>query len=214
MSGRRPYDLLGVALDTAMRHADLLEAHGLAPPTIERRLRVIDGAVSPLNVTIGPGAALGRIYDPLEGLLGILPIDRGSGVYWEPDPGGGYAVIQPVSLTGWPGERELIDLLAWNPLRPDRVRVLTGLAKWLGCTEQLGDGSEEEQPLVVVGTPMAWLRRPEALCVIDWSHAVLRELTQISRKLVFPDLALAELFRSRVIEALVPEILVEQSEAA
>lgn len=105
---------------------------------------------------------------PIEDLLvGIARINRIPDTdLYEPAPSGVLAYITPVrveepaspeSSDPWWYVRngEIVDLVAWNPRRPSRWALLTGLGDWLGCVPpQYFD----PEPVQVWRSVLSWFR--------------------------------------------------------
>jgi hypothetical protein len=168
-------DRLGEAVLWARDQPELLERHGLPVPTPRHTKRVLEGYVGRWTDFGSPaqGAA------PLGTLLGLDRIVSEGARFRFAEHGelGEIVVIQPVSETGRLWDRELVDLVAWHPARPRRWWLLDGLAEHLGPWPEDGEAR-------LVETPLAWVRDPEALCVLNFGR--LGRLLELSR-IVVPD---------------------------
>lgn len=173
-----PGDLLArlrEALLWAHDNPELLQEHGLPLPTAHHAHRVLKGYV-PHGVDFPPSH---NAFAPLSTLLGLDRVvsERARFRFAEHGEAGETMIIQPVSETGRPGDRDLIDLIAWHPARPSRWWMLDGLAEHLGPWP-IGD------ELRLVETPLAWLRDVEALCLLNYGR--IDRLLEM-RRLVVPD---------------------------
>lgn len=110
---------------------------------------------------------LGRygVTDPdAQAHCGLVQIEHPDiGRFYEPRPGGEYAIIVPVM----DGE-ELVDLLAFDPRKPDRWWVRLDACCFLG-----GDNIFcQSAPIEIWRTPLRWLKATcEGVVVLDWGAA-------------------------------------------
>ncbi len=111
--------------------------------------------------------------------FGIASIsDAGRGQY-VPDPDGGRAMIVPVHE----GD-ELVDLLAFHTLTPERWLLRLGLGWALGLEESL-ERYRWGDPLPLHKTPLDWFKAGcDGLCVIDWEAPEVRTLTDFPTLLI------------------------------
>lgn len=165
-------DRLAEALLFARDAPELLEAHGLPVPTPDRCRRALRGYVARHQEF----PATHNVFEPLSMLLGVdrIRTERARFVFAEHGELGEIAVIQPVTATGEPGDREPIDLLAWHPDRPGRWWMFSGTAEQLGPWPASGDARLAEHP-------MAWLRDPETICLLNFDPGVMGRLLDLRR---------------------------------
>jgi hypothetical protein len=200
-------DTWGLAVRQARRGsgAGWLDSQGLPAPTPERVSHALEGRPSAIG-------AADPVFDlPLETILGVLPIEPISGGLWAPSPQGQLAVIQPVGQ-GYasPGAiAELVDMAAWFPGRPDNVRLLRGVGLWLGDAEPPPD-ADPDWRLTLVANPKSWLQRPDCVCPLVWSTAILARLAPYGgQALRCADLALAKTVDMLLQRARLPALEVE-----
>ncbi|MFZ1425850.1 MAG: hypothetical protein WAS21_03660 [Geminicoccaceae bacterium] len=163
-------DRLAEALLYACDAPELLETHGLPVPTPDRCRRALRGYVARHQEF----PATRNVFEPLSMLLGIdrIRTERARFAFAEHGELGEIAVIQPVTATGEPGDREPIDLVAWHPDRPGRWWMLSGTAEHLGPWPASGDARLAEHPL-------AWLADPDRLCLLTFSRGMLTRLLDL-----------------------------------
>lgn len=173
----------------AQEHAELFAQHGLPVTTPERV------EVARWGVAAGPGETPGTTarYWPHDcsSVLGVGLI-RGNGRTWWHHPEGHPVVLQAV--LGMPHLRrtsQIVDIIAWNPARPDHWRSLTGLGMRLGRWPEEGIGAEMVDHVRLVATPKAWLKAPEeAVCLLSLTEELVDELRCYRRVVCdHPDLA-------------------------
>ena len=97
----------------------------------------------------------------------------------EPRPGGSFLfgagaahIVQPVIFEG-----ELVDLVAWRSLTPERWLSRTGVAWCLGEDALEADHWNLTKPDVptIHATPLEWLRTGgDGFCILDWDSPEIR----------------------------------------
>ena len=104
------------------------------------------------------------------GAFGVTTVsDTWAGLY-QPGPGPLH-IVQPVVMGG-----ELVDLVAWHSLRPDRWHLRSGLGWLLGAADAFDD-SFAIPSASLHETPLDWLRGGGAgSVVLDWQAPELRDL--------------------------------------
>lgn len=187
-------DRLGEAVLWARERPELLREHGLPLPTREHTHRVLHGYVAP-GVDFPPNHSSFAPLGTLLGLDRIVP-ERSRFRFAEHGELGDVAIVQPVSETGAPGDRELVDLIAWHPARPTRWWMLEGLALHLGPWPTDGEAR-------LVATPLAWLRDTTTLCILNYGE--LGRLLELRRILV-PDRQLGVRIHDELRRLALPEI--------
>ena len=116
-----------------------------------------------LGVAPATLAALGRINVA----FGVVNLTVDSGGTYQPGEGSAH-IVQPVMEDG-----ELIDLVAWHTMRPERWWLRNGIGfalnpDNLGSLDRWGEG-----PPVVHSSPLNWLRAGgEGSVILDWSDSV------------------------------------------
>lgn len=115
-----------------------------------------------MGCSLGALAAVGQFQTP----IGVARLEMTPDGLFTPSEDGLPAYVQPVAE--WDddyGVSDIVDLVAWRPSEPSRWWWRCGTAFALG--DGLLDGDE---PVPVVGTPLAWLAAGgKALCILDWS---------------------------------------------
>ena len=106
---------------------------------------------------------------------------------------------------------ELIDLVAWDPRRPDIWWLRRGHARWLGGAAVERANFEAEQgdaaPIRLHATPMAWLRAECAgACLLRAGREPLRALLWGVRQVVCDDVAHAAVVHKELRRAPRPRL--------
>lgn len=113
--------------------------------------------------------------------FGITSVTDAGGGQYVPDPDGSRALIVPVYDCG-----ELVDLVAFNTITPERWLLRHGLGWALGLEEGL-ERFRWGDPLPLHKTPLDWLKAGcDGLCVIDW------EAPEVSTLADFPTLLIRD----------------------
>jgi hypothetical protein len=207
------YDIFAGTLNAARRHAKQLRHWGLPLPGRSTILDVSEGWPS----RVIPGETE---FADCERMVGVAVIEKVTGGYFsfaDTDTetlaeDAVRAVIQPATVTGLPGDIDIIDFVAWHPDAPGAWRLWNGRAQWLGhLSLPITTDPIDAAALVLVSTPWAWLQdEPGAsVCLLDLTKRTIGELRGFER-IVCDNTDLA-LHIDRVLrDVFVPDIVVRQ----
>lgn len=170
-----------------------LAVRGLRETTLRRK-----GYLAAHGVSCG---LVGLIHARTEGEALFVPDGEGEAFY----AFGALAVhhhclgacVPPRSIDG--RSVALLDLAAWRPSEPDRVRLRVGnviaLGEW-----QLAPFGDDDSPLRLWSTPLAWAASSfDGAVVVDWDAASADLIHR--REIVTDTLELGERLRSELLKA-------------
>jgi hypothetical protein len=134
---------------------------------LAREMREAFGAMQPRDIDQVVGLGIPEILIRHFQMIGLARVgeDR-SGTLWQPEPFGRWAYITPylVQYADTPESTRpdifplignIVDLVAWCEKAPERWRLRTGAATWLGC---IPPQYMEPEPVPIYRSPLSWLR--------------------------------------------------------
>lgn len=130
--------------------------------------------IKELGVT---GDAMGTIWrEQGQAPFGIVNVEITSDGTFLPGVGPAY-IVQPVTIGG-----EIVDLVAWRSMRPERWVTRTGAAWALGEDALEADywNLTEPHAPTIRATPLDWLRAAgDGFCILDWDAPDVRGLVSL-----------------------------------